>query len=137
MSLLRLFKDLSLLTLTPYLLPILLKESPDFTLYVLVLDDELELLLDEAFDDEEELLDAALPPTFNLSPGKINVEDRLLRFIRLDSDKLCFAAILPKVSPDLTVYVFDEEDDLVDDVLVDLELDFELDDLVVLMTRFG
>lgn len=133
MSLLRLFKDLSLLTLTPYLLPILLKESPDFTLYVLVLDDELELLLDEAFD-EEELLDAALPPTFNLSPGKINVEDRLLRFIRLESDKLCFAAILPKVSPDLTVYVFDEEDDLVDDVLVDLELDFELDDLVVLMT---
>src|SRR5699024_3318847 len=122
MSLLRLFKDLSLLTLTPYLLPILLKESPDFTLYVLVLDDELELL------------DAALPPTFNLSPGKINVEDRLLRFIRLDSDKLCFAAILPNVSPDLTVYVFDEEDDLVDDVLVDLELDFELDDLVVLIT---
>src|SRR5699024_8249128 len=124
----------SSINLISFLLPILLRESSDFFLYVLVLDDELELLellLEDAFD-EEELLDAALPPTFNLSPGKINVEDRLLFFISLDNDRLCFAAILPNVSPDFTVYVFDEEDDLVDDLLVDLELDFELDDLLVL-----
>src|SRR5690625_1356255 len=49
------------------------------------------------------LLELAL--TFSLSPGKIHVVFRLFHFIKFDSEILCAAAILLRLSPFFTVYV--------------------------------
>ena len=65
--------------------------------------DELELLVD---------VETTAPETFNTSPGWIRVEDKLFKLIIFETVVLYFAAIALSVSPDFTVYVFVDEEDV-------------------------
>ncbi len=105
---LKLFKDLSLLTVVPNCLLIPDNVSPLFTVYVVVeleLPVERELLLE--LDEEAEPVPLE---TANTSPGWISDEESLFQLIKFETDMPWFKAIALNVSPDLTVYVLAEED---------------------------